>query len=119
GNDGVDTVAIGTTEIDPYVVGFVTAGNAVGGLYNLRSNSRQVFVSTVNDPGDVTGDDVMVDEGATTTTNGSTATVAIGPITLADPDDNGATDLTVTVSVPSGFTINGVGTGGGTVTPTG
>ncbi len=116
---GPDNGAIPTTEIDPYVVGYVTAGSAVGGLYNLRSDSRELFISTVNDPGNITGDDVRVDEGAITTTNGSTATVTIGPITLADPDDNGATDLTVTVSVPSGFTINGVGTGGGTVTPTG
>ncbi|MFA5712174.1 VCBS domain-containing protein, partial [Mycolicibacterium sp.] len=113
---GPDNGAIPTTEIAPYDVGYVTAGNAVGGLYNLRSNSRQVFISTVNDPGDISAGDITRNEGNSTTTNGSTTTVNLGAIAVADPDDNGASDLTVTVSVPADFTISNVGGSGGTVT---
>lgn len=116
--DNDDLGAIPTGEIDPYDVAYASGGAAVGGLYNLRSNSREVFISTVNDPGQITGGDVTVNEGASNTTHGTANTVTLDAISVDDPDHNGES-VTVTVSVPDGFTINSVGVGGGSVTSVG
>lgn len=83
-------------------------------VFNVTTNSRLLFVSTVNDPGDITASDVTVNEGsATLTLDASNANISI-----ADPDDNGSTTMSTTVTISKG-TITGVGGAGGAVTGTG
>ena len=80
------------------------------GVFNVASNTRDVFISSINDPGQITANNVVVSEGSATvvlnTTNAN--------IFLSDPDDNGATTMQVTVTVGVG-TITAVGGAGGAV----
>lgn len=98
-----------TDTFDPY-------GTKVAdyGVYNVVSNSRALFISTINDPGRITANNVTVDEGSATLD----LTAANANITLDDPDDNGASTMEVTVHVGAG-TISAVGGSGGLVTGTG
>lgn len=79
-------------------------------IYNVTSNTRDLFISSINDPGQITANDVVVNEGSATlvlnTTNAN--------IVLSDPDDNGASTMEVTVTVGTG-TITAVGGAGGSV----
>lgn len=83
-------------------------------IYNVTSNTRDLFISSINDPGQITANDVVVNEGSATlvlnTTNAN--------IVLSDPDDNGASTMEVTVTVGTG-TITAVGGAGGSVAGTG
>lgn len=83
-------------------------------IYNVTSNTRPLFVSSINDPGSITANNVTLNEGSATLTLNSTN----GNISIADPDDNGASTLTATVTVSAG-TISAVGGSGGTVSGTG
>lgn len=95
----------GTDTFDAYST-TVTGYN----IYNVTSNTRDVFISSINDPGQITANDVVISEGSATlvldTSNAN--------IVLADPDDNGATTMQVTVTVGTG-TITAVGGAGGAV----
>ena len=100
-NDAVTGVAaVPTTAIDPY-------GALPSGLsQNVSTAWRSVFPSDVNDPATITVTDKSVNEGATT--------VALPAITVADRDADSAS-LTVTVTLPGGFTFKTIGGTGGTV----
>ena len=100
-NDAVTGVAaVPTTAIDPY-------GALPSGLsQNVSTAWRSVFTSDVNDPATITLTDKSVNEGSTT--------VALPAITVADPDADSAS-LTVTVTLPGGFTFKTIGGTGGTV----
>ncbi|EFU0731636.1 tandem-95 repeat protein [Escherichia coli] len=100
-NDAVTGVAaVPTTAIDPY-------GALPSGLsQNVSTAWRSVFPSDVNDPATITVTDKSVNEGSTT--------VALPAITVADPDADSAS-LTVTVTLPGGFTFKTIGGTGGTV----
>ncbi|HGL4533472.1 tandem-95 repeat protein [Citrobacter freundii] len=100
-NDAVTGVAaVPTTAIDPY-------GALPSGLsQNVSTAWRSVFTSDVNDPATITVTDKSVNEGSTT--------VALPAITVADPDADSAS-LTVTVTLPGGFTFKTIGGTGGTV----
>ena len=100
-NDAVTGVAaVPTTAIDPY-------GALPSGLsQNVSTAWRSVFLSDVNDPATITVTDKSVNEGSTT--------VALPAITVADPDADSAS-LTVTVTLPGGFTFKTIGGTGGTV----
>ncbi|WP_047602226.1 hypothetical protein, partial [Escherichia coli] len=88
------------TAIDPY-------GALPSGLsQNVSTAWRSVFTSDVNDPATITVTDKSVNEGSTT--------VALPAITVADPDADSAS-LTVTVTLPGGFTFKTIGGTGGTV----
>jgi VCBS repeat-containing protein len=83
---------------------------AAYGVYNVTSNTRDLFISSVNDPGQITANNVTVSEGsATLVLNAANANIL-----LSDPDDNGATNMEVTVTVGVG-TITAVGGAGGSV----
>ncbi|MBE0589499.1 MAG: DUF4347 domain-containing protein, partial [Hydrogenophaga sp.] len=98
--------AVPTTDTFDAYATTVTAYN----VYNVSSNTRDLFISSINDPGQITANDVVVNEGSTTlvldTSNAN--------IVLADPDDNGASTMEVTVTVGTG-TITAVGGAGGAV----
>ncbi|MGE0071439.1 MAG: DUF4347 domain-containing protein [Thiomonas sp.] len=80
------------------------------GVYDVVSNTRPLFITSINDPGAVTANNVTVNEGAgTLTLNAGNAGLGI-----ADPDDNGATTMSTTVTVSKG-TISTVGGAGGSV----
>ena len=100
-NDAVTGVAaVPTTAIDPY-------GALPSGLsQNVSTAWRSVFPSDVNDPATITVTDKSVNEGSTT--------VALPAITVADRDADSAS-LTVTVTLPGGFTFKTIGGTGGTV----
>ena len=100
-NDAVTGVAaVPTTAIDPY-------GALPSGLsQNVSAAWRSVFPSDVNDPATITVTDKSVNEGSTT--------VALPAITVADPDADSAS-LTVTVTLPGGFTFKTIGGTGGTI----
>ncbi|WP_150319526.1 Ig-like domain-containing protein [Enterobacter roggenkampii] len=100
-NDAVTGVAaVPTTAIDPY-------GALPSDLsQNVSTAWRSVFPSDVNDPATITVTDKSVNEGSTT--------VALPAITVADPDADSAS-LTVTVTLPGGFTFKTIGGTGGTV----
>ncbi|WP_412530777.1 Ig-like domain-containing protein [Enterobacter roggenkampii] len=100
-NDAVTGVAaVPTTAIDPY-------GALPSGLsQNVSTAWRRVFPSDVNDPATIRVTDKSVNEGSTT--------VALPAITVADPDADSAS-LTVTVTLPGGFTFKTIGGTGGTV----
>ena len=100
-NDAVTGVAaVPTTAIDPY-------GALPSGLsQNVSTAWRSVFPSDVNDPATITVTDKSVNEGSTP--------VALPAITVADPDADSAS-LTVTVTLPGGFTFKTIGGTGGTV----
>ncbi len=84
------------------------------GLYNVTRNTRPLFISTINDPATMTANNVTVNEGsATLILNAGNAN-----ITVADPDDNGSTAISATVTVSKG-TITAVGGAGGSVAGTG
>lgn len=95
---GTDTFDAYATTVDGY------------GVYNVTSNTRDLFISSINDPGQITANDVVINEGSATlvldTSNAN--------IVLADPDDNGASTMEVTVTVGTG-TITAVGGAGGAV----
>ncbi|QLO41258.1 tandem-95 repeat protein [Citrobacter freundii] len=101
-NDAVTGVAaVPTTAIDPY-------GALPSGLsQNVSTAWRSVFPSDVNDPATITVTDKSVNEGSSTT-------VDLPAITVADPDADSAS-LTVTVTLPGGFTFKTIGGTGGTV----
>ncbi|KZD09030.1 hypothetical protein AUP43_07990, partial [Oceanibaculum pacificum] len=80
---------------------------------NTNSASRNLFLSTVNNPADVTASDVTVDEGSATIV----LSTANSNIQVSDPDHNGGV-MSVTVTVDEGF-ITAVGGTGGTVTGVG
>ncbi|HHA1898226.1 tandem-95 repeat protein [Enterobacter cloacae] len=100
-NDAVTGVAaVPTTAIDPY-------GALPSGLsQNVSTAWRSVFPSDVNDPATITVTDKSVNEGS--------RTVALPAITVADRDADSAS-LTVTVTLPGGFTFKTIGGTGGTV----
>ncbi|MCA3105381.1 MAG: DUF4347 domain-containing protein [Rhodocyclaceae bacterium] len=67
-------------------------------VYNVVRATRSVFVSSINDPGSISANNVTVAEAsATLVLNAGNAN-----ITIADPDDNGANILTATVTLPAG-----------------
>ena len=101
---GLPTVP-STDTFDPYattVIGY--------NVFNVTSNTRPLFISTINDPGSISATAVTVNEGSATLDLSSTN----GNISIADPDDNGAATLTATMTVSTG-TIFAVGGSGGTV----
>lgn len=86
-------------------------------VYNVVRATRSVFVSSINDPGSISANNVTVAEAsATLLLNAGNANIVI-----ADPDDNGATNLTATVTLPagSGLVFSAVGGSGGSVLGTG
>jgi len=98
-----------TDTFDPYST-TVSAYN----LYDVVSNTRSLFVSSINDPANITATNVEVNEGsATLVLNASNSN-----FTIADSDDNGADNLSATVTVNTG-TITAVGGAGGSVSDTG
>ena len=98
-----------TDTFDPYATLVSTYG-----VYNVASSTRDLFISSINDPGNITASDVTVSEGSATLVLNATN----GNISIADPDDNGASTMTVTVTVGKG-TITAAGGSGGAVTGTG
>lgn len=102
--NGTGTAQAPSTVIDPY-------GVLPSLPLNVSSNSRTLFVSSVNDPAQVLAGNVTVKEGsATLNLTGST-----GGFTVIDSDDNGANTFTATVHVSQGV-ISAVGGSGGTIT---
>ena len=67
-------------------------------LYDVVSNTRSLFVSSINDPANLTANNVSVDEGSATLVLNATN----GNFIIADPDDNGADNLSATVTVNLG-----------------
>ena len=68
------------------------------GVYNVVRGTRAIFISSINDPGSISANNVTVAEAsATLVLNTGNAN-----ITIADPDDNGAANLTATVTLPAG-----------------
>ncbi len=108
------TTNVPTTAVDPY------AAIPAGLTKNVASNTRNVFISSINDPGNVTVSNVTVNEGLSpdTATNGTTASLTLNSgnanIFITDPDQNGANNLSATITLSRG-TITGLGTGNGTV----
>jgi VCBS repeat-containing protein len=91
-------------------------------VYNVVRATRSVFVSSINDPGSISANNVVVAEASATLVLDATN----ANITIADPDDNGDANLTATVTLPadSGLVFSevgggGVGGGGGSVLGTG
>ena len=101
-----------TDTFDPYS-SLVSTYN----VYNVVRATQSVFVSSINDPGSISANNVVVSE--------ASATLVLGAgnagITIADPDDNGAANLTATVTLPdgSGLVFSTVGGSGGSVLGTG
>ena len=102
-NQGAGLPAVPATDtLEPYVT---TVGGH--GVFNVVSNTRSLFISTVNDPGSVSASAVTVNEGsAILVLNAGNANIGV-----ADPDDNGAQTLSATVTVSTG-TISAGGSGG-------
>ncbi|WP_178111979.1 MULTISPECIES: Ig-like domain-containing protein [unclassified Pseudomonas] len=101
---GASVVGAPTTAIDPYAA-------LPGSLaLNVASNTRNLFVSSINDPTAITAGDVTVKEGSATLN----LTGAVGGFSISDPDANGANTFSATVHVSQGV-ISGVGGSGGTL----
>jgi len=86
-------------------------------VYNVVRATRSVFVSSINDPGSIRASNVVVAEAS------ATLVLAAGNagITIDDPDDNDAANLTATVTLPdgSGLVFSAVGGSDGSVLGTG
>ncbi|WP_448645075.1 Ig-like domain-containing protein [Pseudomonas mediterranea] len=100
---GATVVGAPTTTIDPYAALPALA-------LNVASNTRNLFVSSINDPTVITAGDVTVKEGSATLN----LTGAVGGFSISDPDANGANTFSATVHVSQGV-ISGVGGSGGTL----
>ncbi|WP_429546512.1 Ig-like domain-containing protein [Pseudomonas frederiksbergensis] len=101
---GATVATAPTTVIDPYAA-------LPGSLaLNMASNTRNLFVSSINDPTIVTASDVTVKEGSTTLN----LTGSVGGFSVSDPDANGANTFSATIHVSQGV-ISGVGGSGGTI----
>ncbi|MCV2216903.1 cadherin-like domain-containing protein [Thauera sp. Sel9] len=74
------------------------------GVFNVVAATRDLFVSSVNDPGKITAEDVTVNEGSATVALDATR----GKFALDDSDHNGSTAMETTVTVTKG-TITAVG----------
>ncbi|WP_457967939.1 Ig-like domain-containing protein [Pseudomonas sp. R4-84] len=105
---GASTAVVPATVIDPYAAlpGSLTL--------NMGSNTRTLFVSSLNDPTQVTASDVTVREGSATLN----LTGSVGGFTISDPDANGANTFSATVHVSQGV-ISGVGGSGGSISGVG
>ncbi|MDB6141866.1 MAG: hypothetical protein JWP80_910, partial [Pseudomonas sp.] len=100
---GTTTAQAPTTVIDPYAV--------LPSLpLNTGSNTRTLFVSSINDPAHVSAGNVVVKEGSTTLN----LTGSVGGFTVTDNDNNGANTFSATVHVSQGV-ISAVGGAGGTI----
>jgi hypothetical protein len=98
-----------TDTFDPYATVVATYN-----LFDVTRNTRPLFISSINDPGTITANNVTVNEGAATLLlDASNANII-----LADPDDNGSTTISATVTVSNGA-ITAVGSAGGSVSGTG
>ncbi|MBT2339800.1 MULTISPECIES: Ig-like domain-containing protein [Pseudomonas] len=101
---GATVVSAPTTVIDPYAA-------LPGSLpLNMASNTRTLFVSSINDPTVITASDVTVREGSATLN----LTGSVGGFSASDPDANGASTFSATVHVSQGV-ISAVGGSGGTL----
>ncbi|MBP9219011.1 MAG: DUF4347 domain-containing protein, partial [Sterolibacterium sp.] len=99
-------------DFDTYLTKLVDYKDAGVKVYNVVSNTRDLFVSPVNNPAKVTASDATFTEGAALTLNAT-----YGKFWVVDPDDNGATSMEVTVTVSQG--VISVASSGGTVTGNG
>ncbi len=102
------TIIPATDGFDPY--GTLVSGASGYNVFNVVSNSRPLFISTINDAAAVSANDVSVAEGAATLL----LNASNGNISVADPDDNGAATMSATLTVSKG-SITAVGGRGGTV----
>jgi len=94
-----------TDTFDPYATVVATYN-----LFDVTRHTRPLFISSINDPGTITANNVTVNEGtATLVLNASNANIII-----ADPDDSGSTTISATVTVSKG-TITAVDSSGGIV----
>jgi large repetitive protein len=100
---GTGTAQAPTTVIDPY-------GVLPSLPLNTGSNTRTLFVSSINDPAQVLAGNVTVKEGSSTLN----LTGSVGGFTVTDTDNNGANTFSATVHVSQGV-ISAVGGSGGTV----
>ncbi|WP_426726094.1 Ig-like domain-containing protein [Enterobacter cloacae complex sp. 342H5] len=100
---GTDVENTPPAEIDPY------AAIPAGLTQNVATASRLVFQSDTNDAAQI----VLGDTPRLSTNEGSNR-VTLPAITVTDVDA-GDSSLTVTIAVPNGFIISGVGGSGGTV----
>ena len=101
--------AVPTTDsFDPYST--TVSGYAV---YNVVRATQPLFVSSINDPGAISANNVTVSEASATLLLG----VGNAGITIGDPDDNGAANLSATVTLPAGseLVFSSVGGIGGSV----
>ncbi|MGB3288682.1 MAG: cadherin-like domain-containing protein, partial [Burkholderiaceae bacterium] len=80
-------------------------------IFNVVAATRDLFVSSLNDPGKITAKDFEVNEGSSTVV----LNTGNSNFQLDDSDHNGSTSMVTTVTVSKG-TITAVGGLGGTVT---
>lgn len=95
--NGTDTpTEILGTELNVY--------SAAPDIVNINSARQELFISAINDPAEITAEDVTVDEGSSTlvldTSNAN--------FDIDDSDHNGSTGMVTTVTVTKGI-ISGVG----------
>ncbi|MGV8920619.1 MAG: Ig-like domain-containing protein [Pseudomonas sp.] len=101
--NGSGLSAVPTTVIDPY--------GALPSLpLNVSSNTRTLFVSSINDPTQISAGNVTVQEGSSTLN----LTGSVGGFVVTDPDANGSNTYSATIHVSQGV-ISAVGGSGGTV----
>ena len=101
---GATVVGAPTTMINPYAA-------LPGSLaLNMASNTRNLFVSSINNPTNITAGNVTVKEGSATLN----LTGSVGAFSISDPDANGANTFSATIHVSQGV-ISAVGGSGGTV----
>ncbi|WP_397453491.1 Ig-like domain-containing protein [Pseudomonas sp. NA-150] len=101
--NGSGLSAVPTTVIDPYA--------ALPSLpLNVSSNTRTLFVSSINDPAQISASNVTVSEGSSTLN----LTAGVGGFVVADPDANGSNTYSATIHVSQGV-ISAVGGSGGTI----
>lgn len=96
--DGDGNIENAGTKVDTY------------GVYNVVSDTRELFVSSINDPAFITGD---IENAA----ENDEGTVTLTGLEITDSDALPDDELTVTVSLPEDgdFTIQSIGGNGGTV----
>ncbi len=99
---GLTTATPPITAVDPY------AAVPTGLTLNVASAVRELLPSDVNNPATITE--------PLTTAEGSLSYVTLAGLTIADPDAIETDILKATVTLPTDFKINALGTSGGTFT---
>ncbi|MCB8820584.1 cadherin-like domain-containing protein [Microvirga rosea] len=108
GSPGTFPQAVPSTDFTPY--------QAAPAVYNVVTGTRNVFVSGINDPAEITAGNIVVSE------HGTVDSVVLTGITVTDVDNGGNGTMSITISVPQNFligkTLDGRSGASGTITLT-